>query len=92
MVFSHFGRKCSLGILLFVVPLQRELINVSMSKQLTDRQKAMRQTAFDYLHFLTDQEMMIERIVDQKLTEMKPQIEQMIEEKVTQRLEQPQKD
>jgi hypothetical protein len=63
-----------------------------MSKQLTDRQKAMRQTAFDYLHFLTDQEMMIERIVDQKLTEMKPQIEQMIEEKVTQRLEQNKKD
>ena len=35
---------------------------------------------------------MIERIVDQKLTEMKPQIEQMIEEKVTQRLEQNKKD
>lgn len=63
-----------------------------MNKQLTDRQKAMRQTAFDYLHFLTDQEMMIERIVDQKLIEMKPQIEQMIEEKVTQRLEQNKKD
>lgn len=63
-----------------------------MNKQLTDRQKAMRQTAFDYLHFLTDQEMMIERIVDKKLIEMKPQIEQMIEEKVTQRLEQNKKD
>ena len=58
-----------------------------MNKQLTERQKAMRQTAFDYLHFLADQEMMIERIVDQKLTEMQPRIEQMIEEKVAQRLE-----
>ena len=63
-----------------------------MNKQLTDRQKTMRQTAFDYLHFLADQEMMIERIVDKKLTEMQPQIEQMIEEKVTQRLEQTKKD
>ena len=59
-----------------------------MGKQLTERQRAMRQTAFDYLHFLADQEMMIERIVTQKLTEMQPQIEQMIEEKVAQRLEQ----
>jgi len=63
-----------------------------MNKQLTERQKAMRQTAFDYLHFLADQEMMIERIVDQKLTEMQPRIEQMIEEKVAQRLEQSKKD
>lgn len=59
-----------------------------MGKQLTERQRTMRQTAFDYLHFLADQEMMIERIVTQKLTEMQPQIEQMIEEKVAQRLEQ----
>lgn len=59
-----------------------------MGKQLTERQRIMRQTAFDYLHFLADQEMMIERIVTQKLTEMQPQIEQMIEEKVAQRLEQ----
>ena len=59
-----------------------------MGKQLTERQRAMRQTAFDYLHFLADQEMMIERIVTQKLTEMQLQIEQMIEEKVAQRLEQ----
>jgi hypothetical protein len=59
-----------------------------MGKQLTERQRAMRQTAFDYLHFLADQEMMIERIVTQKLTEMQPRIEQMIEEKVAQRLEQ----
>lgn len=59
-----------------------------MGKQLTERQRAMRQTAFDYLHFLADQEMMIERIVTQKLTEMQPQIEKMIEEKVAQRLEQ----
>lgn len=63
-----------------------------MNKQLTDRQKTMRQTAFDYLHFLADQEMMIERIVSQKLTEMQPQIEQMIEEKVAQRLEQSKND
>lgn len=57
-----------------------------MGKQLTERQKAMQQTAFDYLHFLADQEMMIERMVDKKFTEMQPRIEQMIEEKVTQRL------
>ena len=63
-----------------------------MGKQLTERQRAMRQTAFDYLHFLADQEMMIERIVTQKLTEMQPQIEQMIEEKVAQRLEQSKND
>lgn len=63
-----------------------------MGKQLTERQRAMRQTAFDYLHFLADQEMMIERIVNQKLTEMQPQIEQMIEEKVAQRLEQSKND
>lgn len=63
-----------------------------MGKQLTERQRAMRQTAFDYLHFLADQEMIIERIVTQKLTEMQPQIEQMIEEKVAQRLEQSKND
>ena len=59
-----------------------------MGKQLTERQRAMRQTAIDYLHFLADQEMMIERIVTQKLTEMQPRIEQMIDEKVAQRLKQ----
>lgn len=63
-----------------------------MGKQLTERQKVMRQTAFDYLHFLADQEMMIERMVDKKFTEMQPRIEQMIEEKVARCLEQTKND
>jgi hypothetical protein len=59
-----------------------------MDKQLTERQKAMRQCAFDYLHFLTDQEMMVERLVDRRLTEMQPKIERLIEEQVDRRLQQ----
>ena len=53
-----------------------------MGRQLTERQKAMRQAAFDYLHFLTDQEMRVERLVDRKLAELQPQIEQLIEDKL----------
>ena len=53
-----------------------------MGRQLTERQKAMRQAAFDYLHFLTDQEMRVERLVDRRLAELQPQIEQLIEDKL----------
>ena len=42
----------------------------------------MRQAAFDYLHFLTDQEMRVERLVDRRLAELQPQIEQLIEDKL----------
>lgn len=72
-------------------PCLENVLNVSMNKQLTERQRAMRQAAFDYLHFLTDQEMMVERIVDRRLTEMQPRIEQMVEERVASRLQEMQK-
>ena len=49
-------------------------------------QKSMRQYAIDYLHFLTDQEMMVERVVDRRLMEMQPRIQQMVDEQVALRL------
>ena len=61
-------------------------MNASMSKQQTERQKSMRQYAIDYLHFLTDQEMMVERVVDRRLMEMQPRIQQMVDEQVALRL------
>ena len=62
------------------------MLSMSMSKQQTERQKSMRQYAIDYLHFLTDQEMMVERVVDRRLMEMQPRIQQMVDEQVALRL------
>ena len=62
------------------------MLSMGMSKQQTERQKSMRQYAIDYLHFLTDREMMVERVVDRRLMEMQPRIQQMIDEQVALRL------
>lgn len=47
---------------------------------------AMRLTT-EYTQFLSRQESMIQRLLEQKLVQMEPKIEQMIEQQIKERLE-----
>ncbi|MBO4891537.1 MAG: hypothetical protein J5502_02925 [Prevotella sp.] len=42
----------------------------------------------DYLGFLTDQETLVRRVVDERLAEMQPVIDAMVDERIRERLEQ----
>ena len=42
----------------------------------------------DYLGFLTDQEALVRRVVDERLAEMQPVIDAMVDERIRERLEQ----
>lgn len=55
-------------------------------KGLSEKQKAARKLASDYLGFLVDQEIMVDRLIARKWEEMEPQLEQMIDRKIRERL------
>ena len=42
----------------------------------------------DYLGFLTDQETLVRRVVDERLAEMQPVIDAMVDERIRERLKQ----
>lgn len=52
----------------------------------SERQKNARALISDYVHFLTNQERMIQHTVDRKCSEMEKRIEQMIDRKIEERL------
>ena len=56
--------------------------------KITERQKQARMLVMDYLGFLTDQETLVRRVVDERLAEMQPVIDAMVDERIRERLEQ----
>ena len=56
--------------------------------KITERQKQARMLVMDYLGFLTDQEALVRRVVDERLAEMQPVIDAMVDERIRERLEQ----
>ena len=53
---------------------------------MTEKQKAARKLASDYLGYLTEQEELVSRLVDRRLNQMAPQIEQRISQIIDERL------
>lgn len=53
---------------------------------MTEKQKAARKLASDYLGYLTEQEELVSRLVDRRLNQMAPQIEQRISQMIDERL------
>lgn len=53
---------------------------------MTEKQKAARKLASDYLGYLTEQEELVSRLVDRRLSQMAPQIEQRISQIIDERL------
>ncbi len=59
--------------------------NVTMNK--TEQQKEATRFSIEYLHYLLQQEDVIERLLDKRMTQLEPLIEQMISEKVSQQVD-----
>ena len=55
-------------------------------KELTEKQKTARKLISDYLGFLTEQETLVDHLVEKKLAQMSPQIEQRIAQMIDERL------
>jgi len=66
------------------IPLQHQT-KVTM-KVLTEKQKAARKFASDYLAYLLDQEDLVERMVEKKWKQVAPEIELLVEKKIRERL------
>lgn len=45
-------------------------------------QRASRQLVSDYMSFLIDQEALVERVVERRLTELQPQMEERIKDQI----------
>lgn len=55
-------------------------------KELTEKQKSARKLISDYLGFLTEQETLVDHLVERKLEKMGPQIEKRIAQMIDERL------
>ena len=66
----------------------RFLRTFASEMKITERQKQARMLVMDYLGFLTDQEALVRRVVDERLAEMQPVIDAMVDERIRERLEQ----
>ena len=49
---------------------------------LSEKQKAAHRLAAEYLYFLSQQEAVLNRMLERKLKEMEPKLEQMIEKRI----------
>ena len=52
----------------------------------TEKQKAAHKFAADYLSFLSQQEAVVNRLIDRKWKEIEPRLEQFIDKKIEERL------
>ena len=52
----------------------------------TERQQEAKRFSIEYLHYLLQQEDVIEQLLDKRMTQLEPLIEQMVNEKVTQQI------
>lgn len=51
----------------------------------TERQKQAQKFTRDYLDFLIDQEILVRRVVDERLAEMQPVIDAMVDKRIRER-------
>ncbi len=59
--------------------------NATMKK--TEQQQEAKRFSIEYLHYLLQQEEVIERLLDKRMTQLEPLIEQMINQKVSQQVD-----
>ena len=52
----------------------------------TEKQKAAHELAADYMSFLSQQEAVMDRMLDRKWKEIEPRLEQIIDKKITEHL------
>ena len=74
---------------LYVVTLHPEIANDNQPIEIMDKtiqQQEATRFSFDYLRYLLQQEVVIERMVDRKIAQLEPRIDKMISKKIEQQM------